>query len=258
MSKLAIITGAGSGIGSALALEFCKRGIDVLGVGRRVGALERTATAIRSAGCKGFSFLSADVATEAGRQSVSAAVPPGARIHYLALLAGVFPIDRIEKVELSSWRQTFAIHVEARLFLTQILLDRLAKGARILFAKSGGAEKPRVGCIEVCASGAASLMVQKCMAAELGGRGILVSTTRPGFVRTEMMAGALEATAEQMPDIEIIRSTPMIEPGTCGKYMHWLFTETSDEEFMRDNWNIEDPSHHSRWLAGASLHESAA
>src|SRR6187551_2595311 len=112
MSKLAIITGAGSGIGSALALEFCQQGIAVLGVGRRVDALERTAVAIRSAGFKGFSFLSADVSTDAGRQSVKGALPPAARVHYLALLAGVFPIDRIEKVELSSWRQTFAIHVE--------------------------------------------------------------------------------------------------------------------------------------------------
>lgn len=258
MNKLAIITGAGSGIGSALALEFCKAGIRVLGVGRRAEALERTHDKIRETGLSGFSALAVDVATEAGRRAIKAHVPSDSQIHYLTLLAGVFPIDRLEKVTLDSWRQTFAVHVEARLFLTQLLLDRLAQGSRILFAKSGGSEKPRVGCIEVCASGAASLMVQKCMAKELRGRDILVSTTRPGFVRTEMMDSALRATVEQMPDIDAIRATPMIDSSTCGKYMYWLLTETSDEEFMRDNWNIEDPSHHSRWLEGTSLHEEAS
>ena len=93
---------------------------------------------------------------------------------------------------------------------------------------------------------------------ELRGRGILVSTTKPGFVRTEMMAGALEATTEAMPDVEALRAAPMIDPDICARYMHWLFTRTADDEFMRDNWNIEDPSHHHRWLRGRSLHESAA
>jgi len=250
----AVVTGAGSGIGRYLTLEFLRRGIPVLGVGRRVAALEGTAALVQSEALPAtFRFVAADVSTAEGRSTTVSALR-GATVRYLAHMAGAFPIKRLVDVSPDEWREAFAINVEARMFLTQALLPQLTRGARILFAKSGSSENPRIGCVQVCASTAASLMLQRCLRMELAPRGIHVTSAKPGFVKTEMMDATLRATPEVFPDIAKISATPMIAPDTCARYMAWLMMDTADAEFDRDGWSIEDASHHSKWLGGDSLH----
>ena len=256
MTECAVITGAGSGIGRSLAIELCKRAIPVIGVGRRQSALEETGRLVRAAGREGFHAVPADLGTAQGRQQVGDAVGKNTKVRFLVHLAGVFPIERFEDVTQEGLRQAIAINVEARLFLTQLLLDRLAPRSRILFVKSGASERPRIGCIQVCVSMAASFMLQRCFTLEFQKRGILVSSTKPGFVQTEMMDTALSATADVFPDIDAIRASPMISAETCARYVTWLLNATSDAEFAKDTWNIEDESHHRFWLKGEPLHMS--
>lgn len=254
MSDWAVITGAGSGIGRCLAMELCRRAIPVIGVGRRSAALDETDRLIRSAGAGGFTPVAADLGTARGRQIVSDTVGTNRRIRILAHLAGTFPIRRFENVTADGLHEAIATNVEGRLFLTQNLLERMRSGSRILFVKSGSSEKPRVGCIQVCVSMAASAMLQRCLKLELSPRGILVSSTKPGFVQTEMMDTTLKATAEVFPDVTAIRSSPMIRAETCAQYLTWLLVDTADSEYAKDDWNIEDRSHHPKWLQGRSLH----
>jgi len=258
MGDCAVVTGAGSGIGRALSLELCRLGIPVLGAGRREDALEGTRAAVERMGAACFTFVSADVGTEEGRARIFGALPATARVRYLALMAGAFPIQQLSRITMSEWRDAFAVNVEGRLFLVQALLPRLAEGARILFAKSGSSETPRIGCLPVCASTAASLMVQKCLRLELAERGILVTSARPGFVDTEMMAQTLAASPEVFPDITKIRSHPTVSARTCGRFMSWLLVRCAGERFQEDGWSIEDPGHHPEWLGDAPLYQARA
>ena len=248
MTSWAVVTGAGSGIGRFLALEMCRRSHSVLGVGRREDALQETASIIGDAGLSGFQYVSADLANEDGRARVVEVLPDGARIGVLALVAGSYIIAPLTAITLEQWRQAFGINVDARLFLTRDLLPQLQSGARVAMMQSGTGETPRVGAVGACASMAASIMVMRCMQKELFAHDVFVSATKPGPVNTAMLQQALNADPAVFPDATTMDGLRTVAPETCGRYMAWWLTETSNEAFVREGWDLEDTSHHSMWL----------
>ncbi len=96
--ELAIITGAGSGIGRALTHSLAERGLHVLGVGRRLAPLEET----RTYRPEHIRVVSADVSTEDGRAAIISALPEGVRVRYLvhnaAVLGPVAPLSRMPQL----------------------------------------------------------------------------------------------------------------------------------------------------------------
>ena len=129
-----IVTGAGSGIGRALAVHWTGLGHQVVGVGRRPDALDGTAAAIR----RGFTAVVADVSTEEGRQAIydaaesagglSCVVHNAARLSVGGALAGGGEYD-------SELAESLRVNVHAPMALTRKLLPLLV---------AGGAAEPRV------------------------------------------------------------------------------------------------------------------
>ena len=87
---VAIVTGAGSGIGRAVTIELSQEAVTVIGVGRRLEPLLETAELAPGT----VICVSADVSTASGRALV-AQVPAGARVRYLVHAAGIFPKARV-------------------------------------------------------------------------------------------------------------------------------------------------------------------
>jgi NADP-dependent 3-hydroxy acid dehydrogenase YdfG len=153
----AVVTGAGSGIGRAVAIDLSKEPLTILAVGRRLDALEATAAEAPGA----VLALSADVATEEGRAAILTRLGTNARVKYLVHGAGILPIERLSEITLETWRAVMTTNVEARLFLTRALVPHLRGGGRVLFIGSMSATRARKGSTAYCTALAASFMLQQ-------------------------------------------------------------------------------------------------
>ena len=102
-----VVTGAGSGIGRAVAEALCSRGLPVVGVGRTASTLEDTA-----ARCGGrFEAVVADVATPDGRAAVAARAVDPRRTLLVHNAARTGELATIDALTLDDWRQTMATNV---------------------------------------------------------------------------------------------------------------------------------------------------
>jgi benzil reductase ((S)-benzoin forming) len=250
---IAIVTGAGSGIGRALAIELSSEPVTVLAVGRREALLRETADLAPGR----VDAVAADVAEESGRSKILSSVSKESKIKYLIHAAGVSIIERTVDITLESWRRTMATNVDGRLFLTLRLLPRLKEGSRVLFVGSNSATTPRKGSAAYCVSKAASYMLQECLKLDLIKEGILISSAVPSPVNTPLLLDQMAADAEIFPDGAEYRRLRtegrLISPATVAKFYRWLLTEVSAEDYCASQWNIQHEFHHRFWLGKESL-----
>lgn len=254
--NFAVVTGAGSGIGRAVALELNREALTVLAVGRRLQPLQETvAMASRE-----LIAVSADVGTEAGRAAIVSKVGPRSKVQYLVHAAGIQPIERLTEITPASWRHVMTTNLDGRLFLTQSLIPRLSSGGRVLFVGSLSATTPRKGATTYCVSKAASFMLQECLKLELAERGILVTSAIPSPANTALVQSGMAADPDVFPDgaeyARLGRQGRLIEPAVVGRFYRWLLTETDDESYSANQWDIQDAGHHKAWLGSDGLYNS--
>ncbi|WP_133131062.1 SDR family NAD(P)-dependent oxidoreductase [Legionella yabuuchiae] len=240
-----IITGGGSGIGRALALNLAKREQSVLIIGRREKPLAETA-AMHS----NLSFLCADVASREGRQRInqhlkSQQVLKGL-IHNAGTIEPIAPITDIKELE---WRINMATNVEAPLFLTQLLREPLKNG-RILNIGSGAAYFAVKGWAAYCVSKAALAMLTKCWQLEVND--IVFASVMPGIIDTDMQALIRNANSMDHEKLEFFKTlkqdNKLLSPETVALFLCWLLMDIDEKRFQSQEWDIYDTTHHSDWL----------
>lgn len=199
-AKLAVVTGASSGIGREVAIKLAGDGMDVLAVGRRAEALQQTAEQAPAAG-RIFPCV-ADIGTEAGQAHCAETLPAGTPLHILVHNAGCFFPRTMATQDRKTYREMMCTNVEGPVFLTQELLPALRRAAvgskgwpRILFVSSGAREMaiPTMGAYS--ASKAANFMIAQHMKEELEPEGIHVGACYPGLVESEITQSHM-STAE--------------------------------------------------------------
>ncbi|SFL28488.1 SDR family oxidoreductase [Shimia haliotis] len=188
MAKLsegvAVVTGAGSGLGRALAIELCGRGQRVVGLGRRSDALAQTAAL---AGDR-FTAMPTDVSDPEAVREAFAKMP--APVTILVNNAGVYPHRDILDETTESFMQTVNINLGGMVACTRAALNDMgASGVgRIVNVSSFAdiAPMPCSGAYSV-SKGACSVF-SRALVADLGDRipGIVISTWMPGMLKTDM------------------------------------------------------------------------
>ena len=125
MTSSVLITGAGSGIGQALAIEAVKRGYNVFVLGRRRGALEKTCTL---AGIPNDNIIKADLTKASDRAWAKSQLP--SKLDILINNAGALEVGKYDDLTDEAIAQILAINVAAPISLTRDLLTNLeeAKG----------------------------------------------------------------------------------------------------------------------------------
>lgn len=240
MNPLALITGAGTGIGRALAQQLIQRGCDVLAIGRRVQPLESLAAEYPTR----VTPLPLDLAADDAPQRILTAL--GARaprfvVHNAATLNPAGPLEGLER---SAFRAHLDTNLTAPLFVTQSLLPRLQAGARVLHVSSGAAHAALSGWGPYCISKAALHMLTQCWNAELKERGVLVGSARPGVVDTPMQADIRALTPEAFPDVESFRRLKtdgaLLPPETVARFLAWMLLDADDEQFAGAERDVRD------------------
>ena len=128
--KTALVTGASSGIGRAVAVALAQCGLDVHLVGRRQDALRAVA---EEAG--GAFVIAADLATEEGRRAVVRAVP--SPLHVLVHSAGAYFRGPVAEIDAQAWAALDAVNLHAPLLLTAACLPALKEGeGHVVFINS--------------------------------------------------------------------------------------------------------------------------
>ncbi|MEX0871669.1 MAG: SDR family NAD(P)-dependent oxidoreductase [Aquisalimonadaceae bacterium] len=245
-NELAVVTGGGTGLGRSICHALADRGLTVLTVGRRSVPLEET----RAHAPELITALAADVATRQGRDAIVDAVGER-RLRALVHNAGVIePIGPLAEVRLEDWRHSQAVNVEAPLFLTQALLDRLP-GGRILHISSGAAHKALAGWGAYCTSKAALYMLYQTLGLELADRDVGVGSFRPGVVDTPMQTLIRRQSASEFPAVQqfvqLHSSGSLADPGQVADFAAWLLLDVSADRYGREEWSFTEPAHRAQW-----------
>jgi NAD(P)-dependent dehydrogenase (short-subunit alcohol dehydrogenase family) len=197
MMERILITGAGRGIGRAIACRLADHGRLLLLHGRDRKALEETA---RLADAKGASTLivKSDLSTPAGVDAIVAAVGDQP-LKVLVNNAGVAYVAPFENITLEQWQTTLAVNVTAPFLLMQRLLARLAPGAAIVNILSVAATTVFPQWSSYCMSKFALDGFTRAVREELRPRGIRVINIYPAATATGMWDGISgEWSAEAM------------------------------------------------------------
>lgn len=240
-----VVTGGGRGIGSALAVALAARGKSVLIVGRHEDTLIETA-----ASSARIHYFRTDVSSPEGRQQLAAYLQPVSTIQGLIHNAGMIePIAPIDNIDETSWRACMSINVDAPLFLTQLLRDKLVNG-RVLNISSGAAHFPVVGWTAYCVSKAALSMLTRCW--QMESSQIAFASVMPGIIDTHMQAQIRAASHMNAEKLEFFKrlkqDARLLSPATVAAFLCWLLLDISVPLYVSKEWDIYDRSHHSAWL----------
>lgn len=184
--KVAIVTGAGSGVGRAVALAVATAGAVPVLVGRRPAPLAETATAIAVNGGRAL-VAPADVADEEQVAAMAArAVAELGGIDVLVAAAGIGRFGPVDTYSLADWRETLETNLTGVFLCARAVLPamRARGGGAIVAIGSGAAKQGYADLAAYCASKFGLLGFMQALAAEVGPAGIKVATINPGSILT--------------------------------------------------------------------------
>ncbi len=198
--RVAFVTGAGSGIGLAVARRFAEQGASVAIVEQEETLGSPAAAEIRASGAQA-EFIGADVASEADVISaIQATVQRFGAIHHLVNNAGIVLVKRLEEITVEEWDRVQNVNVRS-IFLTAkhaLPYLRTAPGATIVNIGSVSSFVGQRGTPAYVASKGAVGMLSKSMALDFSDYGIRVNCVCPGITDTPM----LRFHANKTPDPE--------------------------------------------------------
>jgi len=185
----AIVTGAGSGIGRAIAIRLAADGYAVLVNDLDPGRAQAVVSEIAASGAKAVA-AAGDVSSEADAKAIhAAAVAAFGDTDLLINNAGIVHQSLFENLEIEDFDRMFAVHVRGTFLMTKMVLPAMlkaGKGAVINVASQLG----QVGGIELshyAAAKSAIIGMTKSLAREVSSRGVRVNAVAPGPINTPLV-----------------------------------------------------------------------
>jgi len=191
--KVALITGADSGIGRAVALAFAREGADVLISYLDEGEdAQETLRVVQQAGHKAVA-VAGDISQEAHcQQVVQRAIEEFGRLDILVNNAAFQrTYGSIAEIPAAELQYTFATNIFSMFYLCKAALPHLSKGATIINTSSIEAVQPEPMLLAYAATKAAIVNFTKGLAKELAPQGIRVNAVAPGPVWTPLIPSTM-------------------------------------------------------------------
>jgi len=210
--KIAIVTGAGGSIGSAVARRFAREGADLCLAGRRSAG--ELAAEIQAMGRRAIDVPTDVTSKENIQAMVARTVSEFGRVDILVTVAGVVSSGSAEALEAAEWDRVMAINFKGVFLCCQAVIApmRAQRYGRIinigsLLAKNGGNPRPwidrneqtRAGNVAYGSSKAGVHAVTLFLAKELAADGITVNVVAPGPIATRMTTNLPPSFRELIP-----------------------------------------------------------
>lgn len=201
-NKVALVTGAGRGIGKAIALDLAAAGADIVFTNRTPELAEATKGEIEALGRKCLA-VQADVADPGQvEQMVNQALEIFPTLHILVNNAGVTKDQLFMRMSVEDWRQVMDVNLDGMFHVTRALIKTMVKQryGRIVNITSVVGFTGNPGQVNYASSKAAVIGFTKSVAKELGSRNITCNAVAPGFIDTDMTRGLNEAQQKAILD----------------------------------------------------------
>jgi NAD(P)-dependent dehydrogenase (short-subunit alcohol dehydrogenase family) len=184
-NRLALVTGAGSGIGRAVAVRLAEEGAEVIVTSRTAAHVDETCALVEKPALGFVLDMRDPVSIEEGVRAVAERF---GRIHIVVCSAGVDDPGEPSVADTPDavWDETFAVNVSGVFRLCRAALPVMADGGSIVTVGSTNSIVPRPNAAAYCASKAALLMLTRTLALELAPRRIRANCVCPGVVDTPL------------------------------------------------------------------------
>ena len=235
--KVAVITGAGTGVGRACMTLFAAEGAKVVGVSRTQANLDETLAKVRAAKGEGR-VVAADLARPEGAQRViSAALETFGRIDILVNAAGVGyswvekspdSMNDIVTTTPEKWHEVMAINLDSCFYMCRLAIPQMRQqggGAIVNVASISGLQGLPAVHTYTAAKGA-MINLTRSLCVSYAPDNIRSNCVAPGFIATPMVASVLNLFDD--PAVAD-RLTPMKRPGTAEEMAYGCLYLASDE-----------------------------
>ncbi|MFJ8640793.1 2,3-dihydro-2,3-dihydroxybenzoate dehydrogenase [Streptomyces sp. NPDC093610] len=205
--RLALVTGAGRGIGEAVVHALAGRGARVLATdldAEGVTALERTYEGRVTA-------RTLDVTDPAAvEELVEEAERTLGPLDIAVNVAGVLRVSPVADLSDEEWAATFAVNTHGVFHVSRSVSRRMAErgSGSIVTVASNAAGIPRTGMAAYAASKAAAVMFTRCLGLEVAPRGVRCNTVSPGSTLTDMQRGMWTAGDEEAAARRVVEGDP--------------------------------------------------
>ncbi len=207
--KLALITGAGRGIGKVIALQLAKSGADIALTDLNP-ELEDLKSELNKLGSQCLDFQVDVTDPEAIDKMVSEVVGSQGRIDILVNNAGITQDNLMMRMKAEQWSKVIDVNLNGVFHITRAVLKTMMKqrSGKIISISSVVGFSGNPGQVNYSSTKAALVGFTKSLAREVGSRGITVNAVAPGFIDTAMTQ-ALNETQQE----EILRQIPLKRMG---------------------------------------------
>jgi 3-oxoacyl-[acyl-carrier protein] reductase len=188
-NQVAVVTGAGRGIGHAIAVRLAKEGARVASVSRTEANAQKTADEINAARADAAKAYAVDVADQAAVQKAAAHIFENfGRVDILVNNAGVTRDGLSMRMSMEDWDTVLNTNLKGAFNFTQAVMRPMIKqrSGRIINISSIAGLIGNAGQANYAASKAGLIGLTKTLARELASRGITVNAVAPGLIETDM------------------------------------------------------------------------
>ncbi len=212
--QVAVVTGAGRGIGEGIARTLAGAGATVVCAARRTHEIEKVASDIVAANGSALAVTTDVTSREDLQAAAKAATDEFGRLDIWVNNAGGSPIQApLVELPREEWDATLALNLTAVFEACRVAVPLMADGGRILNISSVAAQDVWAGSGHYSAAKAGVNLLTEALARELGPK-IRVNAIMPGLVPTEIVRESLNLTDADLPALEESLNLPAGRLGT--------------------------------------------
>ena len=238
--KIAVITGAGSGIGLALTNKFLSMDAETLVVAlcRQSSKLETLYERFEPR----LVIEHIDFNHKTAPNSIKQALDKYDHVDFLVHCAGlVAPLKRIHSIDYEKWCTTQRVNIDIPFFITKLCLNKF-KHSRVLYLTSDQPVSAVEGASAYCVSKAAVNMMCDCFKQEITDEIAAFATVAPGNVDTPMQKKIRQVSSDILPMSAFLKDmhkeNKLLPPHLVAEYLWQLLNRINLKTFGTTNWNL--------------------